>query len=57
MLERATKTLDSLAASAQRQLWSDQARQAPGIIEESEEIRTTRVDTNDGPEVVMIERK
>lgn len=57
MLERATKAVDGLAAAAHRQLWSDEGRQTPGIIEETDEFRTTRVDTGDGPEVIMIERK
>jgi hypothetical protein len=57
ILERATKAVDGLAAAADRQLWSNEARQTPGIIEETDEFRTTRVDTGDGPEVIMIERK
>ena len=57
MLERATKAVNRLAAAAHRQWWSDEARQTPGIIEETDESRTTRVDTGDGPEVIMIERK
>ena len=57
LLERVTKAVDGLAAAAHRQLWSKEARQTPGIIEETDEFRTTRVDTGDGPEVIMIERK
>ena len=64
MLERATKAVDGLASVVHRQWWSNDAQQwsndaqqAPGIIRETDEFRTTRVDTGDGPEVIMIERK
>lgn len=56
-LERITKAVDGLAAAAHRHLCGDDARQRPGVIEETDEFRTTRVDTGDGPEVIMIERK
>jgi len=60
-LERASKAADRLATAAQRLLWNRDAEEAatvaPGIVEETGEFRTTRVDTGSGPEVIMIERK
>jgi len=55
-VEHAAKAVDRLSAGAYRP-WSNGEPQAPGIVEETEGVRTTRVDTGDGPEVVMIERK
>jgi len=46
----------ALVAAAHRP-WSNDEPQAPGIVEETDEFRTTRIDTGDGPEVIMIERK
>jgi hypothetical protein len=60
-LERVTKAVDRLAAASERPLWSPDVEHAtavsPGIIEETDEFRATRVDTGGGPEVIMIERK
>ena len=60
-LERATKAVDRLATAAQHVWWNRDAEEAatvaPGIIEETDEFRTTRVDTGGGPEVIMVERK
>lgn len=59
-LERATKAVDRLATAA-HVLWNRDAEEAatvaPGIVAETDEFSTTRVDTGDGPEVIMIERK
>jgi hypothetical protein len=49
--------VDRFAAAVRGPLWSHDAQRAPGIIDETDEFRTTRVDTGDGPEVIMIERK
>lgn len=57
MLERVTKAVDRLAIAAHPHWWSSVAPQTPGIIEETDVFRTTRVDTGDGPEAIMIERK
>ena len=60
-LERMVKSVDRLA-TAREYPWQDEALtapidRAPGIIEETDEFRTTRLDTGDGPEAIMIERK
>ena len=57
MLERVTKAVDRLASAAEGHWWNNHMPQTPGIIEETDEFRTTRVDTGDGPEVIMVERK
>ncbi len=57
MLERVTKAVDRLASAAEAHWWNNHMRQTPGIIEETDEFRTTRVDTGGGPEVIMVERK
>ena len=60
-LERAAKAVDRLATAAPHGLWNRNAEEAatvaPGIIEETDEFRTPRVDTGDGPEIIMVERK
>lgn len=60
-LERATKAVDRLATAAQHVLWNTDAGEAatgaPGVVAETDEFKTTRVDTGDGPEVIMVERK
>jgi hypothetical protein len=61
-LERMTKAIDGLG-DASRQLFYRDKRQetsqsAPSVIEETDEFRTTRIDTGDeGPEIILIERK
>ena len=60
-LDRATKAVDRPATAAQHVLWNrgeeEAATVGAGISEETDEFRTTRVDTGGGPEVIMIERK
>jgi hypothetical protein len=62
-LERMVKSVDRLAR-LREYLWEDDEDEdtepldtAPGIVEETDEFKTTRVDTGDGPEVFMIEPK
>jgi hypothetical protein len=59
-LERMVKSVDRLAI--RDFLWEDDEDMeptdpAPDIIEETDGFKTTCVDTGDGPEVIMIERK
>ena len=62
-LERLTKTVDGLATTTRGLLHSyasaQPANSVPGgeIIEETDEVITTRVDTGGGPEVIAIQRK
>ena len=63
-LDRLTKTVGRLATTTGELLRgyasTQCANSVPGgdqIIEDTDEFRTTRVDTGGGPEVIMIERK
>jgi len=61
-LERMTKGVGRLLAMTQENLWRHNSQgpadpPAPGIVEETDEFRTTRLHVGDGPEVIMIERK
>lgn len=61
-LERLTKAVESLVGTTQGNLWRHNSQRpadvpAPGVVAETDEFRTTRLDVGDGPEVIMIERK
>jgi hypothetical protein len=61
-LERMTKAVERLAGTTQGNLWRHNSQEpadapASGIVAETDEFRTTRLDLGDGPEVIMIERK
>jgi hypothetical protein len=60
MLERLTKAVDRLAVMTIR--WQDDTddrvdERAPGLVAESDEVRATRLDVGEGPEVIMVERR
>ncbi len=57
MLERAAKAVDRLATAAYQPQWPRPSHETPGLIEETDEFRATRIDTGDGPEAILIERK
>ena len=60
-LERMAKALGSLVATTQRNIWGrTQQERADTMADtdvETEEFRTTRMDVDNGPEIIMIERK
>ena len=62
-LERLTKTVDGLVTTMNHWLRGDALPQGAdstpsfGVIEETGEFITTRVDTGGGPEVIAIQRK
>jgi len=63
-LGRLTKTVDGLAGTAtellSRQSLPQQRDEGPasdGIIEETDEFITRRLDLGDGPEVIVVQRK
>jgi hypothetical protein len=61
-LERMTNGVERLVTITQEHLWRQNSRPstgapAPGIVADTDEFRTTRLDLGDGPEVTMIERK
>ena len=60
-VEQMVKSVNRLAA-AHEYAWENDAPTAPidgapGIIEETNEFRTTRHDTGDGPEIILVDRK